>query len=125
MFNRDSVFAVAAISTVAITAFTPTGAFAMRGAFDGGWTVQVMTSRGACSSGVGFSIEVRDGVMFAASGLDVRGKVARNGTTRVRIASGAQSASGSGRLAGNSGAGTWQGIGTQGTCAGSWSATRR
>jgi hypothetical protein len=116
MFDRTSMFAVAAISTVAVTALTPTGAFAQRGTFDGGWIVQITTSRGTCSSGVGFGIEVRDGVMFA-SGLDVQGKVAANGATRVRITSGDQSASGSGRLSGNSGAGTWQGVGSQGACA--------
>jgi hypothetical protein len=124
MFDRNSMFAVAAISTVAVTALTPTGAFALRGTFDGGWLVLITTSRGPCSSGVGFGIEVRDGVMFA-SGFDVQGKVAANGTTRVRITSGDQSASGSGRLSGNSGAGTWQGAGSQGACAGSWSATRQ
>src|SRR6266849_10511696 len=124
MFTRNSVFAVMAISTVAVAALATTGAFAMRGAFDGNWMVQIMTSRGTCSSGVGFSVEVRDGVVSAAGILDVHGNVATNGVTRVRIASGNQSASGSGRLGGNSGSGTWQGVGSQGACSGSWSASR-
>jgi hypothetical protein len=125
MFNRISICAGATFSMLAITTLTPIGAFGMGRAFDGGWTVQITTSRGTCSSGVGFGIEVRDGIVFAASDLDVQGKVAANGITRVRITSGNQSASGSGRLAGNSGAGTWQGVGSQGACAGSWSATRQ
>jgi hypothetical protein len=125
MFNRNSVFAVAAISTVVVAALAPTGAFAIRRAFDGGWIVQITTSRGACNSGVGFGVEVRDGVVFAAGGFDVQGTVAANGTARVRITSANQSASGSGRLAGNSGAGTWRGVGVQGACAGSWSAIRQ
>jgi len=35
MFTRNSVFAFAAVSTVAVAALAPTGAFAMRGGFDG------------------------------------------------------------------------------------------
>lgn len=120
MFIRRSVFAIAAISTLSL-AVTPGGAFA--GSFDGAWSVEITTSRGACSSDVRFNIEVRDGAVFA-TGLDVQGKVAANGATQVRIASGSQSASGSGRLAGSSGAGTWQGVGSQGACAGKWSAIR-
>ena|SRR5579872_1982025 len=124
MFIRNSVFAFAAISTVAVAALAPTGAFAMR-AFDGNWMVQITTTRGTCSSGVGFGVEVRDGIVSAVAGVDVRGSVAANGATRVQIVSGNQSASGSGRLAGNSGSGTWRGVGSQGACSGSWSATRR
>ena len=124
MFTRNSVLAIAAISTAAVATLAPTGAFAARDAFDGSWTVQIVTSRGTCSSGVGFSVEVRDGVVSAAGVLDVRGNVATNGVARVRIASGNQSANGSGRLGGNSGSGTWQGVGSQGACSGSWSASR-
>lgn len=124
MFIRNSVFAVSAISTVAVAALAPTGAFAMR-AFDGSWMVQITTSRGTCSSGVGFSVEVREGVVSAAGIVDVQGNVAANGVTRVRIASGDQSASGSGRLGGNSGSGTWRGVGSEGACSGSWSASRQ
>ena len=125
MFNRNSIFAIAAISTLAGVALAPTGASAMRGNFDGGWSVQITTTRGTCSSGVGFGVEVRGGVVHAAGALDVQGSVASNGATRVRIASGNQSASGSGRLSGSSGGGTWTGVGSQGTCSGSWTATRR
>jgi hypothetical protein len=124
MFTRNSVLAFAAISTVAVASLAPTGAFAMR-AYDGNWMVQITTSRGTCSSGVGFGVEVRDGVVHAASGVNVQGSVAANGATRVSIAAGNQSASGSGRLSGNSGAGTWKGVGSQGACSGSWSASRR
>jgi hypothetical protein len=125
MFNRNSTFAIAAIATLGAVALAPTGASAMRVSFDGGWSVQITTARGTCSSGVGFGVEIRDGVVHAAGGLDVQGNVAANGATRVRITSGNQSASGRGRLAGNSGSGTWQGVGSRGACSGSWSASRR
>jgi hypothetical protein len=124
MFTRNSVLQVAALWTMAIVTLAPTGAFAMRGAFDGSWMVQIITSRGTCNSGVGFGVEVRDGVVFADGIIDVHGSVAANGVTRVRIISGSQSASGGGRLRGSSGSGTWQGVGSQGACSGSWSASR-
>jgi len=125
MFARNSVFAVLATSTMTVAAISSTSAFAMRGAFDGSWMVQIVTSRGTCSSGVGFGVEIRDGIVSAGGILDVRGNVAANGVTRVRIASGNQSASGGGLLSGNSGSGTWQGVGSEGACSGSWSASRQ
>ena len=124
MFARSSALAVATILTAAVAALSPTGAFAARAAFDGSWSVQIATSRGACPSDVGFAVDVRDGVVSAAGLLNVSGNVAANGVTRVRISSGNQSASGTGRLSGNSGSGTWQGVSAQGACAGRWSATR-
>jgi len=125
MFVRSSALAVATISTVAVAALSPTSAFAGRSSFDGNWNVQIATLRGACSSDVGFAVDVRDGVVSAAGLLNVSGNVTANGVTRVRIASGNQSASGTGRLSGNSGSGTWQGLSSQGACAGRWSASRR
>jgi len=125
MFTRNTVLAFAAVSTLAAVALAPTGAFAVPGHFDGNWMVQITTSRGTCSSGVGFGVEVRGGIVHAASGVNVQGSVAANGATRVSIAAGNQSASGSGRLSGNSGSGTWKGVGSQGACSGSWTASRR
>jgi hypothetical protein len=124
MFAR-SAFAAATISAVTIATLTPTDAAGVNGAFDGSWMVQIATSRGACSSGVSFGVDVRGGVVSAGGLVDVRGNVAANGMTRVRIASGNQSASGSGRLKGNSGSGIWQGVGSQGACTGSWFASRQ
>jgi hypothetical protein len=125
MLAHRFALAVATISTMAAATLSPTSAFAGRGAFDGNWSVQIATLRGACPSDVGFAVDVRDGVVSAAGLLNVDGKVAANGVTRVRIASGNQSASGTGRLNGNSGSGKWQGVGWQGMCAGRWSANRR
>jgi len=125
MFTRNSILAIAAISTLAAASLAPTGASAVTGGFDGAWNVQITTTRGTCSSGVGFGVEVRGGVVHTAGAVNVQGSVAANGATRVSIAAGSQSASGSGRLSGNSGAGTWKGVGQQGVCAGSWTASRR
>src|SRR5262245_57823665 len=78
MFIRSAILAVAAISTVAAAALSPTGAFAVNGAFDGSWSVQIATSRGACPSDVGFAVDVRDGVVSAGGLLNVSGNVAAN-----------------------------------------------
>jgi hypothetical protein len=123
MFVRSSALAV--VTILAVAALSPTGALAARAAFDGSWSVQIATSRGACPSDVGFAVDVRDGVVSAGGLLTVSGNVAANGVTRVRISSGNQSASGTGRLSGNAGSGTWQGVSAQGACAGKWSASRR
>jgi hypothetical protein len=125
MIDRKALLGIAAISTLAVAAFAPTVASAVPARFDGTWSVLIMTSRGTCSSGVRFGVEVRDGAVLAAGGVNVKGNVAASGATRVAISAGSQRASGSGRLSGNAGAGTWRGVGDQGVCAGSWTATRR
>jgi hypothetical protein len=125
MLNRKSIVAIAAISTLAIVALAPTGASAMRGGFDGNWSVQIMTQRGACSAGVRIGVDIRNGVFYSSGGFDISGSVAGNGATRVRVSAGGQSASASGRLSGNSGSGTWRGVSSDGPCSGSWSASRR
>jgi hypothetical protein len=125
MLNRNSIVAIAAISTLSTVALAPTSASAMRGGFDGNWSVQIMTQRGACSTGVRFGVDIRNGVFYSSGSFDISGSVAGNGATRVRVSAGGQSASASGRLFGNSGTGTWRGVSSDGPCSGSWSASRR
>jgi hypothetical protein len=125
MLNRNSIVAIAAISTLSTGALAPTSASAMRGGFDGGWSVLITTQRGGCSSGVRFGVDIRDGVFYSSGSFDIQGRVAGNGATRVHVAAGGQSASANGRLSGNSGRGTWRGVSSDGPCSGSWSAIRR
>jgi hypothetical protein len=125
MLNRNSIVAIAAISTLSTVALAPTDASAMRGGFDGTWSVQIMTQRGACSAGVRIGVDIRNGVFYSSGGFDISGSVSGNGATRVRVSAGGQHASASGRLSGNSGSGTWRGVSSDGPCSGSWSASRR
>jgi hypothetical protein len=125
MLNRNSIVAIAAISTLSTVALAPTSASAMRGGFDGTWSVQIMTQRGACSTGVRFGVDIRNGAFYSSGSFDISGRVAGNGATRVRVSAGGQSASASGRLSGNSGSGTWRGVSSDGPCSGSWTASRR
>jgi hypothetical protein len=112
-------------AVVAIAAATAADAAYARTSFDGPWNVQIMTQRGACDSGSSFGVQIRDGAVFGYGGFDVRGRVAGNGAVQVRVSSGDQSASGSGRLSATSGGGTWRGVGSRGTCSGRWFASRR
>src|ERR1700682_480939 len=110
MLTCNPIVAVAAISTLCAVALAPTGASAMRGGFDGTWSVLIMTQRGGCSNGVRFGVDIRNGVFYRSGSFDIGVSVAGNGATRVRVAAGSQSASASGRLSGNSGSGTWRGV---------------
>ena len=92
---------------------------------DGPWHVTITTVRGTCSSGAGFGLLIRDGLVYGySSDLFVNGGVSRRGAVQVSLSSGQQHASGSGRLAGSSGRGSWRGTGSEGTCAGVWTASR-
>jgi len=93
--------------------------------YDGPWHVTITTVRGTCGSGVGFGLRIRDGLVYGySSDVNVNGRVSRGGAVQVNLSSGQQRAGGSGRLRSSSGAGSWQGVGTQGSCSGYWSASR-
>jgi len=81
------------------SALAPAPAFA-RTAYDGQWSVLIVTNSGPCDR-------------------------ANNGAVKVRVWAGQQGASGTGRLSRTDGSGTWRGTGSMGTCSGVWSAERR
>jgi hypothetical protein len=112
------------IAAVLLLACTPTNA-AHRGgsAYDGTWSVAIYTQRGDCSS-VRAAVRIVGGRVYSKDqSYQASGAVGANGVIRVNVASGGLSASGSGRLTHNSGAGRWRS--SRGDCSGSWSATRR
>jgi hypothetical protein len=112
----------------AMTAITFTAAAGSAHAtspYDGSWYVIITTVRGACSSGSGFGLQIRDGAVYGGSGgFNVGGRVSRSGAVHVSVSSGQQHASGGGRLRASSGGGSWRGVGSQGVCLGYWSASR-
>jgi hypothetical protein len=117
------------VSTIAALllslACTPTNA-AHRGggsAYDGIWSVAIYTLRGDCGS-VRVAARIVGGRVYSKDeSYQSNGAVSANGVIRVSVASGRLSASGSGRLSHNSGAGRWRS--SRGECSGSWSASRR
>ena len=121
-----SIFATAAVALLATSGAVPTGAFAAprahAGNFDGSWSVVINTSRGDCSSGLRYAVRIVGGRVVGEGGYSVSGAVAPSGAIHVFVSEGGRSASGSGRLAGNSGGGVWRTA--SGECAGHWAAAR-
>ena len=94
------------------------------GAYDGTWNVVFATKRGNCSSGYSVPFTVHGSRVSSAGGGRVSGSISRAGGVAVAVSVGSSRASGGGRLAGNSGAGSWSGIITGDRCSGIWRATR-
>jgi len=94
------------------------------GAYDGVWNVVFATTRGTCSSGYSVPFTVIGSRVSSAGGGRVSGSVNRAGGVAVQVSVGASHASGGGRLAGNSGAGSWRGVISGDNCAGTWRAAR-
>jgi hypothetical protein len=115
--------ALAAAATVPVTADAATRTRG-GGAYDGTWNVVFATTRGTCSSGYSVPFQVAGTRVSSAGGGRVFGSVNRIGAVAVNVSVGASKASGGGRLAGTSGAGSWSGIVTGGRCSGTWQATR-
>ena len=92
--------------------------------FDGMWSVTIMTQAGNCPSSLRYAVRVAKGRVFGDDqSYDVNGFVAPDGATRVVVSEKGQSASGTGRFAGNTGAGRWRT--STGQCSGQWTAERR
>ena len=121
-----AIFAAAVLATLA----APGAADARRpptvraGAYDGTWNVVFATQAGNCSSTNSVPFAVSGTHLSSAGGGKVTGGISRNGVVAVRISVGLSAASGSGRLAGNAGAGRWSGVISGDRCSGSWQATR-
>jgi len=99
---------------------------AAQAAFNGTWSVLIVTDKGPCDRAYRYPVRVTNGrVSYAGQAdFDVAGQVRPNGAVRVTVSRGSQSASGSGRLSGQSGSGTWSGFG-ESACSGSWTAEKR
>jgi len=97
------------------------------GKYDGAWKVLIVTKSGGCDDAYRYDIKVANGrVSYDGGGsFEFSGSVEVNGAVKVKVSRGQQHASGSGRLAAQSGRGTWRGRGATGDCAGYWEAERR
>ena len=93
--------------------------------FDGQWSVLIVTEKGTCDRAYRYPVKIDNGsVGYAGSAsFNVSGKVAPTGAVIVTVSRGNQSATGTGRMSGTDGAGTWTAAG--GECSGSWTAERR
>jgi hypothetical protein len=96
-------------------------------AFDGDWSVVIMTQSGGCDRAYRYGVRIANGdVVYDGGGpVDLQGHVFSNGSVRVRVSGAGQEAEGQGRLSRTLGTGTWSGQGSLGSCAGTWQAERR
>jgi hypothetical protein len=122
MRKLGGVVTAAAIAA-ALVATIPFAAQAAN-SYDGSWSVTIYTQAGNCPSSLRYGVRVARGRVYGDDqSYQVNGTVAPNGATRVTVSEQGQSASGTGRLSGNAGAGRWRT--TTGQCAGQWTAERR
>ena len=119
---RSVVFVAGLALACALT--TPASA---RTVYDGNWSVLIVTRSGPCDPAYRYGLSIRDGHVFyeGSAPVNVRGRVSRAGRVDVKVSAGSQGASGSGRLWRVYGRGEWRGIGSMGSCVGTWSAKRR
>ena len=116
--GRSALFALVAASALLST----TSSFAVP-AYDGLWSVSIVTEKGDCDRGYRYPIRISNGVVLngGETAFNISGKVAPTGAVTVTVAHGSASATGFGRLAGTIGEGSWTG----GECSGTWTAERR
>ena len=118
---------LAAAALLAVSA-VPAGSAPMtagKAAFDGGWSVLIVTEKGTCDRAYRYPVKISNGsVGYAGSAsFTVSGQVNANGSVTVTVARGNQSATGTGTLSGSDGAGRWSAA--SGECSGTWTAERR
>lgn len=95
-----------------------------RSAYDGAWDLVFVTQRGTCDATYGFSVNISNGIVTHPNLVRFRGYVARSGAVRASVTVQDRYASGSGRLFGTSGRGTWSGRSGTDRCSGYWTAQR-
>ena len=96
-------------------------------AYDGLWSVLIITDKGTCDRGYRYAVRIKSGKVAHAdpanSSFRINGNVAGNGAISVSVARGDQSANGTGRISRDAGAGRWKSA--KGECSGTWQAERR
>jgi hypothetical protein len=95
--------------------------------YDGNWSVLIVTDKGTCDRAYRYAVRIQNGTVHydGEAGINLTGRVARNGAVNVSLSRGEQRANGSGRLAGAGGSGKWSGKSTSSECSGHWEAERR
>lgn len=96
-------------------------------AYDGLWSVLIITEKGTCDRGYRYAIRIKGGKVMHAdpanSSFRINGRVGGNGAAQVSVSRGDQSANGTGRINRDVGAGRWKSA--KGECSGTWQAERR
>lgn len=93
-------------------------------AYDGTWSIEVITTAGTCDRAYRYGVRIANGeASYPGSDFTIAGRVAANGAVRATISRGSTSANVVGRLGREGfGNGTWK---ADGGCSGNWNAERR
>jgi hypothetical protein len=85
----------------------------------------IVTQQGICDPSYRYPIRITKGNLVNAghAQVTISGKVGKNGAVVVNVAAGDKTATGTGRLGGKVGGGSWSG--GNGLCSGIWQAERR
>jgi hypothetical protein len=94
--------------------------------FEGSWSVLIITDNGECDRAYRYGIRIERGqiVYDGEAWVAFTGRVESSGQLATTVRRG-EHATGSGRLTGSTGAGTWKGQMSLGACAGRWEADHR
>ena len=117
-------FTLAGALAVSVAALSGIGSPATSApGYDGLWSVVIVTERGTCDRAYRYPVRISRGALVNAGDtpVSINGRVGDNGAVTVNVSHGNQRATGSGRLHGNGGNGSWRG----GDCSGRWEAERR
>ena len=124
IFTRTrGLFVVSALALAAsIPALRPADAVPN---YDGTWSVVIVTQQGICDPSYRYPIRITKGNLVNAgtAQVTISGKVGKNGAVVVNVSAGDKHATGTGRLGGKTGGGSWSG--GNGLCSGIWQAERR
>ena len=110
--------------TAAACLIAPASAVHARSAYDGSWDLAFVTQKGACDPSYNFTVNVSDGIVTHPNLVRFKGYVAKSGSVRASVTVQDKFASGTGRLFGTSGRGTWSGYAGSARCSGYWTAQR-
>src|ERR1700690_2976487 len=77
--------------------------------FDGSWNLQFVTQRGSCEPTYNFTVNVNNGIVTHPNLVRFSGRVTNSGGVNASVAVMDKFASGSGKLAGMTGRGSWSG----------------
>ncbi len=109
---------------LALSVTTPAAAGSGRSTYDGSWSLHLFTERGACDREYSFDVNILDGLVSHPNLVRFKGSVTTKGVVHASVAVHDKFATGSGRLDGNSGRGTWTGRDANARCSGYWTAQR-
>jgi hypothetical protein len=116
---------IAATAALAIAVTAPAVDLAAAGsAYDGRWSLSIVTQKGTCDPSYNFPVEITNGNVSFPGLVKANGRVTAKGAVRVSVSVPGKSASGSGRLTKGSGSGHWTGKSGEDRCSGIWTAQR-